>query len=367
MTAFNPSRLSLARERRGFTQTSLAYRLGVDRRTIVGYEADEITPSLEMLSRIAIVLDFPETFFGGDDLEVPTKHEVSFRAMSKMKAGQRDMAMAQGALALQLCKWTEERFNLPPVDLPDLSREDTPEEAATALRYVWGWGEHAIPNMIHLVESRGVRVFSLSIESREVDAFSLWKDATPLMFLNTQKSAEHSRFDVAHELGHLVLHRHASPAGREAEREADAFASAFLMPAKSVIAKAPRLPTLEMLINLKHEWKVSIAALCYRLHTLHLISDWAYRKFYIEIGKKGYRFNEPQSEAQESSMVLSKVVAAITEEGLTKSGLASQLSLHPRELDQLMFGLVITSLRGGRAREPLAAPTDVRPRLEVVK
>jgi len=85
--------------------------------------------------------------------------------------------------------------------------------------------------MIHLLESKGVRVFSLAIDAREVDAFSTWKAETPMVFLNTFQNFEHSRYDAAHELGHIgSCIGHATPNGREAEREADLFASAFLMP-----------------------------------------------------------------------------------------------------------------------------------------
>src|SRR5439155_17007878 len=124
--------------------------------------------------------------------------------------------------------------------LPDLSKEGTPESAAISLRGMWGLGELAVKNIVHLLESRGVRIFSLAIDAREVDAFSMWRGTTPFIFLNTQKSSEHSRYDAAHELGHLVLHRHGEPQGQDAERQANEFASAFLMPLASVLAQAPR-------------------------------------------------------------------------------------------------------------------------------
>jgi Zn-dependent peptidase ImmA (M78 family) len=187
------------------------------------------------------------------------------------------MALGEGALALRLNKFIESKFELPQADLPDLSREANPEAAAESLRRYWGIGELPIRNMIHLVEAKGVRVFSLAIDAQDVDAFSMWKASTPFVFLNSHKSAEHSRFDAAHELGHLVLHRHASPNGREAEREADAFASAFLMPRGSVAANAPRYPTLPVLIKLKKIWITSLAALNYRLHEVELTTDWQYR------------------------------------------------------------------------------------------
>src|SRR5690242_180663 len=69
---------------------------------------------------------------------------------------------------------------------------------------------------------------------------------------------------------------HGSPQGREAEREANNFASAFLMPRASVLAHAPRLTTIDHLIKLKKYWGVSAAALTYRLHAVGVLSDWHY-------------------------------------------------------------------------------------------
>src|SRR5205807_7739990 len=226
--------------------------------------------------------------------------------------------LGQGAIALHLNQWLEKRFELPQSQLPDLSRERSPEAAADSLRRYWGIGELAIRNMIHLLEAKGVRVFSLAIDAREVDAFSMWKDTTPFIFLNSNKSSEHSRFDAAHELGHLVLHRHAAPQGREAEKEADMFASAFLMPRSSVIANAPRFSTLPDLIRTKRIWMTSVAALNYRLHSVGMISDWHYRTLCIQIAKNG-RANEPNEAPRETSQILPKIFAALYREGVTRS------------------------------------------------
>jgi len=204
--------------------------------------------------------------------EEVAEETASFRFMSKMTAGQRNMASGQGAIALHFNRWVERRLELPSVALPDLRHERDPEAAAAAVRQHWGLGQQPIKNLVHLLESKGVRLFSLSIDAAEVDAFSMWKETIPFVFLNTRKSAEHSRFDAAHELGHLLLHRHAAPAGREAE--ADTFASAFLVPRGSVLAHAPRFVTLEQLIRLKRIWTVSLSALTYRLHAVRLLSDW---------------------------------------------------------------------------------------------
>ncbi len=132
-----------------------------------------------------------------------------------------------------------------------------------------------------------MRVFSLSVDAREVDAFPMWYGDIPFVFLNTKKTAERCRFDAAHELGHLVMHRHGAPQGQEAEKEANAFASAFLMPRRSVLANAPRSATLKSLISHKKYWNVSAAALNYRLHSLNLTTDWTNRTLCIDLAKLG--------------------------------------------------------------------------------
>lgn len=361
---FNPSRLTLARRRRGLTKTKLSTMLGVEVRSITAYENDEFRPDPDRLQELATKLRFPVQFFFGDDLDEIAPDIVSFRSMSKMTAGQRDSALGAGAIALILNTWIEERFDLPHAALPDLSQEGSPEAAAETLRRLWGLGELPIKSLIHLLEAKGVRVFSLSIDTAQLDAFSMWHADTPFVFLNTKKTCEHSRFDAAHELGHLVLHRHAGAKGQEAEREANAFASAFLMPRSSVLANAPHMATVDQLIRHKAYWTVSVAALAYRLHDIGLVSDWHYRTLCIELARRGYRKGEPNEAPRETSQILAKVFVALREEGVTKADIASALAVHVEELDQLVFGLALTGLS---TMSPKVASEVKRPQLQVVK
>lgn len=347
MTTFNPARLTLARKRRGLTMSKLAELIDVDPRSVSAYEKGEFGPDEERLHVLARKLRFPERFFFQSDFDEPTPDGASFRALSKMTAGQRDTALGAGAIALMLNDWIESRFELPVARLPDLSREGGPEAAAEALRYAWGLGQLSVKNMIHLLESKGVRVFSLAVDALEVDAFSMWRKNTPFVFLNTKKSSEHSRFDAAHELGHLVLHRHGSPQGQEAEREANAFASAFLMPRGTILAKAPRLPTIDHLVRLKKQWNVSVAALTYRLHSVGALSDWHYRSLYIEISSRGYRRREPDESPRETSQLLAKVFDAMRDESVSKGDIAEDLCVTADEIDELVFGLALTVINGG--------------------
>ena len=323
----------------------LAELIGVEPRSVSAYEKREFSPDTDKLQEISKVLRFPTSFFFGDDLKEPSPQSASFRALSRMTASQRGMAHGAGAIALLLNEWIEERFELPAVNLTDLSRgERDPEAAAAAIRQQWALGELPVKNMVHLLESKGVRVFSLSMDAVEVDAFSMWYDDKPFVFLNTLKSAEHGRFDAAHELAHLVLHRHGGPQGQEAEREAHAFAAAFLMPRASVLARPPRFATTDSLVKLKKDWIVSVAALAYRLHTVGILSEWHYRQLYIDMSSRGYRTSEPEGAPRETSQLLEKVFAALREEGVSKKEVAEQLHIFPEEIEQLVFGLTVTGL-----------------------
>src|SRR5205085_7960830 len=133
--------------------------------------------------------------------------------------------------------------------------------------------ELPISNMIKLLESKGVRVFSLAENTKNVDAFSCWRNDIPYVFLNTFKSAERSRLDAAHELGHLVLHKHGGPRqGRDAEAEANTFASSFLMPKADVRSRIPFVRTLDDIVSAKKRWGVSTGALAYWLYKLGILS-----------------------------------------------------------------------------------------------
>jgi Zn-dependent peptidase ImmA (M78 family)/DNA-binding XRE family transcriptional regulator len=357
--SFNPKRLTLARKRKGFNKIAFADRIGVDRKSVQAYEAGKSVPSEETLSRIMGVLGFPLSFFFGDDLEEPSLDSGSFRSMSTMKASRRDMALSQAALALDLNVWISRKFELPHPEIPDLGREPNPEAAAEFVRSQWSLGSLSIRNMIHLLESKGVRVFSLAVDAREVDAFSMWNGGIPFVFLNANKTSEHSRFDAAHELAHLTLHKHGPPRGLEAEKQANAFASAFLMPRGSVHANAPRFATYDSLVNLKRKWTVSVGALAYRLHDLGLMSDWHYRGICIEIAKRG-RNVEPDEAPRETSMILPKVFSALYEDGVTRAQVARELSIPTVELEQLLLGLTLTGIDtegGGTSR---SQPNEMR-------
>jgi len=332
-------------------------------RSITAYEAGMTVPKGETIQRLSKILAFPDSFFFADDIEAPNPEGVSFRSLKSMTAGKRDAALGASALAIELSSWIDKGFSLPDPNLPDL-QDDEPEAAAEAVRADWGLGEKPVRNVVHLLEAHGVRVFSLAEECLEVDAFSFWRNGIPYVFLNTKKSGERSRLDAAHELGHLVLHRHDLPRSRDIEREAQRFAGAFLMPRSSVLANVSGLVTVPKLIKLKHIWNVSVTALTYRLHELNVLTDWQYRTLFKELSTRGYRKSEPDPCQRETSQVYAKVFKLLRQEGIDKRSIAKALHVTPDEINTFMFGLAFLSIEGGNQSEVVSS--SAKPNLQLV-
>ena len=356
---FTPSRLTIARERRRLSKKALAQAVGVTPHTVLRYESGVIQPPVEAVERLATALEFPLDFFFQPDVDGPGVDGASFRSMSAMSAKERDAALAAGKLAFIVSDWVMDKFDLPVPDLIDLTG-DSPEIAARSLREKWGLGERPIKNMAHLLEAKGVRLFSMAEDTMAVDAFSVWRDTTPYVFLNTMKSAEHSRFDAAHELGHLVLHKHGGPHGRAAEDQANFFASSFLMPESDVRATMPRVHTLNQVVEAKKRWAVSAMALIHRLHRLQIMGDWQYRSFCIDATDLGYRRQEPFPIGREYSVVWQKVLTTLWNERVTKETVAKELFIPVEELENLLFGLAGAPAEAGdwADRPPLRLVSD---------
>jgi Zn-dependent peptidase ImmA (M78 family)/transcriptional regulator with XRE-family HTH domain len=367
---FTPSRLVLARERRGVTQAQLAEAAKISVRMVKHYEAGRYNPSAETLLSLATTLGFPVAFFSASPVDLMTVEAASFRAFTKAGALLRGRAVAAGTLGLELHKYLAERFDMPKPDVPDVRIPTTASEResgsaaariAEHVRHAWGLGQRPIQHVVRLLELHGVRVLSLSEDCDAIDAFSFWRDGTPFVFLNTRKTAERSIFDAAHELGHLVMHQHGMPQGREAEQQADAFAAAFILPEASFRTAAPKVVTVGNLAVMKSVWRASVAALAHRLYELHLMSEWQYRHFNIELAQRGKK-NEPSPLARETSAILHKTVATLQGEGSGLREISRDLCLPLSELRALTFGLHAIS---GAGLPP--GPRPPQPSLRAVK
>lgn len=342
---FNGSRLGLARRRRGLTKVDLGRLVDLTPRRIAGFENQDEAPPAQTALRLADALRFPVEFFYKAGADLPVPDTVSFRAHSKLTAGRRDASVAACALAAEVADWLEAHFELPSSDVPDLS-ELSPRGAAVALRTSWRLSTGTAPNMVHLLEAHGVRVFSLVDDIKELDAFATWIDDTPFVFLTTHKSAERGRWDAAHELGHLVLHGGFAPQGKEQEAEADAFASEFLMPEAGFLPTVPRRQmSLQDVLEQKLLWQVSAMGYIRRLDQLGLLTEWQYRNLVVEASRAGYRSREDDIE-RERSLLFAKVLQAMPEMGASIYTLAAELSIPAEDIRGLMFDLPMIGLQG---------------------
>lgn len=313
---------------------------------------------MSTIRALAEALRYPSEFFFGEDTDVFPEDAVSFRSLSSLTARQKEAALAAGQHALMIDRWARDRFDLPIPDLVDLRGED-PESAAIALRSHWGLGSKPIPDMIKLLEAKGVRIFSLEEENLNVDAYSCWKGGIPFVFLNTMKSAERSRFDAAHELGHLVLHIHGTFGNRDNERDADRFASAFLIPRDDLISVVPHTPRLSTLIGLKKRWGVSVTALARASFEVGLLSDWHYKELCKQMSISGFRRTEPEGMKREFSVLWRKVFEHLWMDGFSKDHVANLLTLPSDQLHALTNGVLDHSVRP-------SVSVPVKPQLHIV-
>jgi Zn-dependent peptidase ImmA (M78 family) len=332
----NPERVELVRLRLGLTKQGFARALGVDRKVLQRFESGSQLPD-HCVKKLCELSKFPLVFFEGPTPEYPNAECVSFRSLRSLTAGPRNAAIAAGALAFEIDDWITERYELPAHSLVQTD-DISPVEAAAFIRSRWGIGVRPISNVINLLEAHGIRIFSLVQETRHLDAYSLWRNDKPYVFLNTLKTTERMRYDALHEMAHLTMHRHSGSSHPNAEREANAFASAFLMPSEDLTAEIPWVRSLDQLIAKKRRWGASLASLCYALYKMGKISEWHYKGYCIEIAKMG-RDTEPNPMPAETSQVWAKILSDLWKQGFDLSRLSQKMGIPEHELNNLLFGI----------------------------
>lgn len=314
---FEPRRLESARWWCGLRKGELAARTGLSAKSISSYERGDTEPSHEQVALLAHALGVHQDFFFRSPVAIGTLESVGFRAHSTLDARTRDRALARVMLAGDITRRARDLFNIPTWNAFDRDLAVLkPEMAARALRAEWGLSDKKLPNIVRLLEAKGVNIFSMYEEPHSLSASSCWVEARPTMFLTLTKTGQRQRFDACHELGHLVLHADGTKAkGRDAEEEADDFASAFLMPMEAVIAYAPRNPGLDEVNALRHRFGVSIPAVIVRLRKLGLITEWRYKSLMIQASEQGLRTQDPEAIPFETSGVWRAVFSALRESG----------------------------------------------------
>ena len=293
-TAFH-ERITQARELAGLSKTELADKLQVTVAAVSQWENGSKKPTAENLFSISCALKVPmPMLMNAIPTELSVRGPVSFRARAAAKtAARKRQAQRLAELVSELYIWLEKWVSFPVPSLPDVSGLQ-PEKAAAQCRKAWGLGDRPITKLGELLESKGIRICAAAFGDVRFDAYSCIISGRPFQFLGIEKQDRaRSRFDAAHELGHLIMHQHYSDDEMEAnkellEGEADAFSSAFLLPAETFSREVvdTRLEGFKML---KPKWGVSIQAMVRRARDLNLITQETYERHYRNMSAAGWR------------------------------------------------------------------------------
>ena len=354
-----------ARECMGLTQTAVAEALGVEQGSISQWERGYMQPTSDMVERLAFHLHVPPTFFAAESLfEFPegslayrkTKGVSAIVATQLRRHAERHFAMVE--LMMAQLEWPLNR-------LPSL-RDASPADAAALTRVQLGLAPDApIENLTKSLEKHGLLVLISPLDADGFDAFSVWlehHERRPTVVANIRRPGDRFCFSVAHELGHLVMHR--SPCGSitQMDVEADMFAEELLMPAELIRQHLDTPVTVANLAKLKSIVKVSIQALAQRAFHLELCTQRQYQYLAERIGKLGWRTREPGMvplERPRSLRQMAETLYGNDHGALDVSKLAESLNLLPtyvQEAIETYKGSKTTVERSGVSR---VSPSNV--------
>jgi Zn-dependent peptidase ImmA (M78 family)/DNA-binding XRE family transcriptional regulator len=285
-----------AREIRALTQNELAQEVHRSSALIAQIERGFKIPAPKMLEAIALALKLPLAFFStAPHVEFPIS-EVIFRA--KVGISRKEILAA--------VRYTEHIFAIAQLLSSKLKRirvaiqpiPGDPVAMAKEVRQAMKIDPvEPVFNLIRLLERAGVWCVALPA-LEDGDAFCLWMESgdadIPIIAVSAKAPADRLRLSVAHELGHLILHRGLTLRPRkEIEEEAFLFAAEFCLPEMAMKQELVGPVSLTSLSRLKLRWGISMAALARRAHELRLITTRHYRYLFQQLSIKGWKTHEP--------------------------------------------------------------------------
>ena len=319
--AFQGSQLKNARLLRGLTVTALANETGISKQSISLYENNENKPDYERGYKLAAALRVPYEFFLQDDSYETKTAATYFRSLISTSKLSRTSQSIKLEYIARMYEALREYIDFPMLNLPHVEfigtennyNEDDNhrellelEEIATEVRSMWGLGEGPIEDLQYVLESNGIIVTGFNASEDKIDAFSqrIITDTGEVCIIalnQGEKPEGRIRFDMAHELAHILIHPWSEDLDciskeefKQREIQANIFAGAFLLPRVSFGRDVQAHPTdLRYYQWLKNKWKVSVQAMVYRSHQLGIISANQYQYMMRQISKNGWKSCEP--------------------------------------------------------------------------
>ncbi|MCY8579347.1 ImmA/IrrE family metallo-endopeptidase [Bacillus haynesii] len=349
-----PERIKMGREARGLTTREFAEMIGVSHQMISKYEKGQSIPGSQVLDKMVKELNLPFRFFLKTKKAAGEDKTVFFRSRAVSSVKLKKIHEIKLEWLKEIQYYLEDILDFPKVNFPNLINQknffqpvhfEEIDELAMTLRKFWNLNEGPISNLLLLLEKNGVIISKVNFSDIKIDACSEWdENGRPFILLgNNKQSSSRTRFDLAHELGHLILHRYIKKSEfnnkqiyKRIEEEADRFASAFLMPRSSFIEEFVG-SSLDFFVLMKKRWKVSIQALVYRASDLGLISDYQKSYLWRQISSKGWRKSEPFEEliVEEPVVLKQAFELIINHEVKSKGQLVDDLSLNREDIEEL--------------------------------
>lgn len=326
-----PARLEQALAARSLTKGQLASLVGVAASTVTKWCKGDQAPEADTFERLASVLNVQP-----DWLTRPVLARVSsplYRSNASALKAARAKLEARTEWAQEISVVLSEYVDFPQLNLPKRSFQDPEqisdadiEAAAEECRSLWQLGRGPIQNLALAAEGAGILIVREETDISAIEGLSSWSKLLerPIVFLSADKAnGFRSRFDLAHEIGHLVLHKHIPRADErdrynQMEKQAHQFAGALLLPAET-FASEIRIPAnLDNLLILKQRWGASVAAMMMRLHALGLLSDGEKLSLFKRRSARWGSKAEPGDEKWEPEMprLLRRTVELLVNEGI---------------------------------------------------
>jgi len=279
------------------SQTELVQNMkNITQAALSKIEKGDLKPSEETKQQLAKALKFPERFF--TQLDHFKVSPISLHAYRK-KASTTAKVLSQINAEMTIKASNLETLNIfsqldAKLPLPSYQihiNVSTASEAAQKLRKTWDLGLDPIENLTEVIEQSGIYIFYCDFAEAHIDGVSLQTDnCPPCIFLNKNQPNDRIRFTLAHELGHLVLHKFAPSI--DMETEANEFAAEFLVPTEAIKGQL-RTTNLKTYAANKLAWKVSMAALIVKAKHIGDISDRQSATLWRQMSMYGYRKVEP--------------------------------------------------------------------------
>jgi Zn-dependent peptidase ImmA (M78 family)/transcriptional regulator with XRE-family HTH domain len=333
---FAGSRLTLARHLAGLRKSEVADLIGKTPTAIGAYESERKRPAAATVAQLCVALGVEPAFFLPSSVTASMPHSLvpNFRSLRSTSQLARDQATAYGAVVREIASVFERHVEMPAIEVPmypadmkeDPGCQDSIRAAVAVLRKTWALDAGPVNHVLRLAENHGIVCVFSPFQVASVDAYSFHTRMRPVIIMNALKGDYYrQRFDLAHEIGHLVMHGDAEPGNHAIELQAHRFAAELLMPREVVVDQLPRRLLWPRLLALKEHWGVSLQALLYRSRELGIYSDTTYRNAMKRISKEGWRRQEPGARPSiEEPSLLPKALQLLEDAGVSALRLAAE-------------------------------------------